>query len=253
MRATVTHKPATAGQPIRVAVVGDSRTCAQESLYPLLLDEYLDSSRIEVTPECRSGETNGGLLGLDEIYGVRERRLDEIVERGYDEVILDVGVNDMASGRTAEDMERKLVEICGELASSGVSRIIMLEATPWRGFKKWTDAKGMETLSFNRMLADLSTRLTEEYARRRLPTEVELVRLYDAMENPCEPGELEFPTLYPDMIDWLHPSIEGLEVMAEQIVEQAFLAFANERFRSIDRELESIFRTIRYERSAESQ
>lgn len=147
----------------------------------------------------------------------------EATEKGkYDEIIIQTGVNEIAAFRekNAERqlarMERKLRKAIRIAKRKGAGRVLLVEATPWKGYKvwdkgkhveRWSEWKGEYTKEFNRMLG----RLAEKDG-------VEVVRLYDLMEDGEEVGAMKKEYTK----DCLHPNRRGQEAMAEAVAEAGY-------------------------------
>jgi lysophospholipase L1-like esterase len=137
-------------------------------------------------------------------------RLRRIKRGQYDEIIIHTGVNDIAGwetglGKKLAELREKLQRAIKIAKNKGVGRIILVEATPWKGYGTWNEERGECTIEYNRILSELAK---EEG--------VEVVELYDFMEG--EPGKLKEEYAG----DSLHPNREGFEVIAKRIAESKY-------------------------------
>jgi len=209
----------------RVAVVGDSIVESYDHFYPNLLNEALVRNCVEVRGFGRTSDTLRGFMGQEPIQGVTKDRLDWVLSGGLEELVIAMGVNDIAAGVTPEKMIGSLAEICERAMDAGVRRIVLVEVAPWGGSPRWNEERQQETLEYNRMLGELACELNFDFTLRGCDTEVEVVRIYRRLEAPYYPGYSMYPRISAGRVDRVHPSQEGLMIIAQEIVRQAYSEF----------------------------
>lgn len=237
--------------PRRVAVIGDSIAFNFQGRLARSLQAFTRPGALCFVNEARGSETTSGLLGQDAVKGIRCDRMQEILRRGYDEVVLEIGINELASGWSAERLVEHVRQLCEMAMDAGVQRIVLLEVLPWKGFHKWTPEKAVETVRYNELIAQMARECDAEFQERGCGCRVQLVPLAAAMADAGDPEALALPARYPGRSDGLHPGYEGIDAMAEQIVAQAYLGstaieFTPEakRLRALRRELGDLRRRI---------
>lgn len=74
-----------------------------------------------------------------------------IAEEPFDAVVILGGVNDIAAGRSPDDIAHNLTAIASDAERRGM-RVLMLTLLPWRGYPTWTPEKQIHTNELNRLL-----------------------------------------------------------------------------------------------------
>lgn len=182
-----------------VGVFGHSFVAGYHDYYTEKLNEFCPGLKFE----------SHGIKSTGAAYVVGE--LEKIFWGEYDEAIIHTGINEIASwnkrtwkGKFKELGERlhKAIKIARE---KGIGRIILVEATPWKGYPRWTAEKAEYTLEYNKFLARLAK-----------DKDVELVKLYDLMEGEEGALKKEYSG------DSLHPNKKGYEVIAKAIAQSKY-------------------------------
>ncbi|MBN1282292.1 MAG: hypothetical protein JXA24_00785, partial [Proteobacteria bacterium] len=209
-------------RPYRVAILGDSIAASCDFLLPRIIHDRLAPHAVEVFASGRVGDSAGKVMGLAPHRGSRRDLLEEYLRRGCDELVVALGVNAVADGRKANELVSEIASMCERAMDAGVSRIVIVEIAPWGGHARWTPEKQAETLRYNRMLGGLAAMLNFDYTVRGCETEVEVARIYEALEDRRSPGRLRYPRRTGARLDPLHPSEAGIRVMAEEMLRQAY-------------------------------
>jgi|GEM_PF-1599212 len=215
----------------KAIVIGDSIVASYDYLYPKLIGVSLRPEAFEVSASGRNGDTIVRALGVEDVDGAREVHLGSVLKGGYDDMILALGVNSVAAGWKAEFLIDYVRDACEMAMDSGVTRIVLVEIAPWKGWRKWTERKQAETSIYNEMIAHLADELNFDYAERGCETVVEVAKVYDALEDEARPDHLKYPRTVHGELDRLHPDERGLRVIAEQIVDQIYDDFTTEEYR----------------------
>lgn len=74
-----------------------------------------------------------------------------IAEESFDAIVILGGVNDIAAGRSPDDIAHNLAAVASDAERRGM-RVLMLTLLPWRGYPTWTPEKQMRTNELNRLL-----------------------------------------------------------------------------------------------------
>lgn len=123
---------ATAAEPKSILFLGTSLTAGlgldPEDAYPMLIQRKLDSAGMpfQVINAGVSGETSAGLL----------RRLDWLLQRPLDVVVIETGANDGLRGVPVETMVSNLQRIIGRIRDAQprtVIALVQMEAMPNMG------------------------------------------------------------------------------------------------------------------------
>jgi Txe/YoeB family toxin of Txe-Axe toxin-antitoxin module len=180
----------------KVGLIGHSFVAYSQEKYAGRLNEFCPSVKF-------SARGKGG-SGMKWVI----LKLENAGRGQYDEVIIHSGVNEIAvfKPKSWEKQMRWTINGLREAIrlarKKGVKRIILIEATPWKGYPSWTQDKAEYTLEYNRRLAGIAADSAD----------VELVKLYDKMEGE-EPGAMK-PGY---TADGLHPNSEGLLAIVQEI------------------------------------
>jgi lysophospholipase L1-like esterase len=153
-----------------------------------------------------------------EAHGLRDSGVSWVIsellkiKRGqYDQAIIHAGINEIGAWKeeTKEKsfgrIQKKLKRAIKIARNKGMGRILLVEATPWRGYVTWNEDRGGYTLEYNKLLAELAE-----------DADVEVVKLYGLMDS----GDGRLKEEYSG--DSLHPNIQGLEVIAKAIAESKY-------------------------------
>lgn len=193
---------------MRVGVFGHSFVAYAGKYYTAVLNETCP--KVKFSAHAKRGSGIGWVLG----------KLRQVRRGQYDEVIIHSGINDIA-GFTPEKWERQMERTVGKLEKAvslarrrGAKKIILVEATPWKGYESWNKDRAAYTIEYNRRM--------EEIARGA--GDVELVKLYEMMEGG-EPGAMKEEY----SIDGLHPNKEGLLEVAMEIARTQYPEWTEEK------------------------
>ena len=114
----------------RAIVIGDSIVASNDYLYPTLISGSLDPALVDVDASGKNGDTIVRALGVETIDGQTQVRFERALAEGYDEMILALGINSIASGWKTEMLRDHIEDACNIAMDSGVERIILVEVTP---------------------------------------------------------------------------------------------------------------------------
>ncbi|MEM4272711.1 MAG: SGNH/GDSL hydrolase family protein [Candidatus Bilamarchaeaceae archaeon] len=194
----------------RVAVVGDSVVGAQGGYYARILNEY--GLGFQFDAFGKTGDTTEGI----------KKRLPKILRKGYEELIIAGGVNDLAIFGGAKDslwkskflpqLESNIREMVGLARSKGVKRILLVEVAPWGGSPNSSPLKEMRTVEYNGMLAKVARETGAILVSIHKIMEGENGRMKAALAGKRRDGKT----------DWLHPGKNGLELIAKRIAEAGY-------------------------------
>ncbi len=183
-----------------------------------------NSSGVRFTGYGKSDDTTVGIL----------RRIKKIPLRRYDVLGIYAGVNDLRTFRRnpnwLEKIEGNLKQMIKIAAEKGIKRILLVEVSPWGGYVTWNKELGKRTLELNRMLGKLAS--DPEIAE--LGIAVEVVEVFSGMKRE---GRDEVARLKEEFVgrkvkggkDYLHPSYEGFEYIAERIAEKCNVMLSKEK------------------------
>ncbi len=183
----------------RVGVFGHSFVASYHGLYTQKLNEFCPNVKFE----------EHGLKGSGVSHVIGELR--KISFGQYDEAIIHTGVNEIKGWeegtweKSFERIRKKLESAIKIAREKGIGRIILVEATPWKGYPTWREKNAGYTLEYNKLLAELAK-----------DKDVELVKLYDLMEGEKGALKEEYSG------DFLHPNKKGYEVIAKAIAESKY-------------------------------
>jgi len=209
-------------RPTKLGIIGDSIVGSYDHLYPRLIQQTLQPHAYEIHSSGRIGDSAHKVMGINRLRGKRRDIYSDWLRGDYDDLVLALGVNAIADGVTAGELYTIMWEMCEMAMEAGVKKIALVEIPPWGGHKRWTHEKQAETLNYNAMLDILTTELNYDFIVRGCDTEVEVVRIYDALEDKTLPGRSKYPRTVYGKLDRLHPSEEGLRVIADEIMRQAY-------------------------------
>lgn len=74
-----------------------------------------------------------------------------IAEEPLDAVVILGGVNDIAAGRSPDDIAHNLAAVASDAERRGM-RVFILTLLPWRGYPTWTPERQVRTNELNRLL-----------------------------------------------------------------------------------------------------
>lgn len=75
-----------------------------------------------------------------------------LAEEPLDAIVILGGVNDIAAGRSPDDIAHSLITVASDAERRGM-RVLILTLLPWRGYPTWTPEKQERTNELNRLLA----------------------------------------------------------------------------------------------------
>lgn len=173
--------------PRKIVAVGDSITAGA---YPRHLAKKLAGGGHSVVQMGYGGR------GVQHIAD----KLNEVIAQRPTDVVVLIGVNDIASGRSSEYITSRLDSIYSRLSDAGVS-VTAIPILPWGGYSKHTRAR--------------------EAVRARVNTHIAKAPSVDARVNvqPMSRGNALHPAYTNDK---LHPNQLGAEVLADLVVEALF-------------------------------
>jgi lysophospholipase L1-like esterase len=171
--------------PRTIAALGDSITLGNYAAY---LQEQLPGCRFNVFGY--SGKGSGFIA--DQVPG--------LLRTNPDDVIVLAGVNDLASQRNLDQIDRNLDRIYSEIRGAG-KRVIAVGILPWAGNKAGTD-KIEETKEINRRIRE----------NRKVDIFVDTSSLGDS-DGKLKEGF---------SIDGLHPNAKGKKALAHLIIQAAY-------------------------------
>jgi len=209
-------------RPIKVGIIGDSLVGSYDHLYPRLIQKSLKPSAYEVHSTGRVGDSAHKIMGMTEYRGEKRNIYSDWLKGGYDDVVIALGVNAIADGVTAGQLYSIMWEMCVMAMEAGAEKITLVEIAPWGGHRRWTPEKQYETLKYNEMLGVLAAELNYDFIVRGCDAEVQVARIYDALEDESRKGYSKYPRKIYGRLDRLHPSEEGLHIIANEILWQSY-------------------------------
>jgi lysophospholipase L1-like esterase len=175
-------------KPLKVLAVGDSLTAS--AAYCAALKEQLP---VGSTLSCR------GLKGQGTAPILRD--LQQNIKPGYDYVVVLAGVNDLASGRSLDSIQRNLEQMYLEIRANG-AQVIAVTLTPWSGHR------------IGKTLVAKTDELNTWIKRHKLP---------DKVVNTSSLGDFSGRLLsHYGAADGLHLNPEGSAQLAELVWKQGF-------------------------------
>jgi hypothetical protein len=209
-------------RPAKLGIIGDSIVGSYNHLYPRLIQKALRPHAYEIHSSGRVGDSAHKIMGLTRFRGGRHDVYSDWLKDGYDDLVLALGVNAIADGVTAGGLFSIMREMCEIAMEAGIRKITLVEIAPWGGHRRWTPEKQAETLKYNEMLGVLAMELNYDFIVRGCDTEVEVVRVYYALEDETRPGYSKYPRIMRGKTDRLHPSEQGIRIIADEIMRQAY-------------------------------
>lgn len=183
----------------KVGVFGHSFVATYNNYYTRKLNKFCPNVKFTAHGLKSSGISHV----ISELLGIRKG--------AYDEAIIHTGVNEIRAWKAEtwekffERIQKKLKRAIKIARNKGVGRILLVEATPWKGYTTWNENNAEYTLRYNKLLAELAK-----------DADVELVKLYDAMEGKKGTLNDEYSE------DSLHPNKKGYEAIAKIIAESKY-------------------------------
>jgi lysophospholipase L1-like esterase len=140
------------------------------------------------------------------VKAMAQRFKRDIIDHGYDEVIIFGGVNDFSSGRTVAHAKQHLGEMYAAADQAGM-RVIAVTVTPWKGYSSWTAKKQARTEQLN------------DWIRSRPPGVDSVVDAYSLLGDENDPARLSRAF---HGGDHLHLSREGNRQLGNAIYDSAY-------------------------------
>jgi len=172
------------GCPRNIVALGDSITAGN----------YIQHMKTHL-PKCSFGYFGFSGKGARYISGQTQRSL----EGSPDDVIVLVGVNDLASGRSMASIQDGLESIYAKVHASG-ARVVAVEVLPWMGYSR-SAGHGVRTQILNSWIRNSSSA--------------------DVVVDASEMG-LDGEMLGNLTDDGIHPNFEGKRALAEIIYEEVY-------------------------------
>ncbi|MBI4738920.1 hypothetical protein HY772_05160 [Candidatus Woesearchaeota archaeon] len=198
-----------------VAVIGDSITVGfnGRNNYPDMLEDKLRPACPGIKVQHEDGNPNTlqrprGNAPLDKYaFGGKStprmrRDFDTVLVGGHSDVIIMGGVNDLAGGRTAEDIKKDLADMYARAKQRGL-RVIALTTTPCG----WSEKTYAQQDALNKWIMSR-------------PEGIDVaVDVFAALNDPRNP---RFMKPEAKSFDRIHPGIAGLHMIADAIVSSAY-------------------------------
>ena len=173
--------------PRKIVTLGDSITAGP---YPRHLARKLAGTGHSVIQMGYGGK------GVKHI----SNKLDEVIAHRPTDVVLLIGVNDIASDRSPEYINGRLDEIYNRLDAAGIP-VTAIPVLPWGSYRKYTPAREKAMIAVNQHIA----------VAPQVDTHVDVA--------PMAQGKALHPSYTNDK---LHPNQLGSEILADLVVDALF-------------------------------
>jgi len=144
---------------------------------------------------------------------VIHKHLQEALAWGPTDIVVLAGVNDLASGRTVEQVERDLVALWGDVRRTG-TRLVVVTILPWARWRTVANRYVAGGLPFGEEYRGATVEVNRRILGASLP---------DASVDTSSLGDSVGRLLSEyDSGDGLHPNVAGHRALAKLIAAQAF-------------------------------
>jgi|GEM_PF-5291703 len=178
-------------KPLRIGVMGDSITNGLD--YP---DRYPESLEQQLQEQFPGSVVDSYGISGQTCTKMKKRFKDDILDKGYDKVVIQCGTNDLYIGFGVGRVKREITSMIETAKEAGIE-VVLVTVGPLDGYKGWDANKEKRRVELNDWMLSYPGAIAADVAR-----------ILSEGTPPALKKEFQYK-------DKLHPNGKGLDAMAE--------------------------------------